>query len=501
MNKKLIVLLVLIVVVGAGLRLARVNREFLGNFAQHQTFYATVVSNFIEDGINPSLPLTKFIGNGRQRPFLGDLPLTVTFVAILCKITGFSIETWGRGLSVVFYLLCLYPLYKVVFALSENKSAAFWSLILFLFSPLLIVYGQSFLLEVPALCLLIWSLYYLFKWREEGGDRFLIISAILVAFSIALRMYYSFYLVPVVYLFFNKYNWNVWRNRQPYIFFILALSVVITWQIYASHAAREYNAITSLQDNLVVFNVTHNFPDPVLFRLDFYKTCIDTLMAKAVTPVGVIMACLGIFFISPKERRVFIILYLAAFVSMFLVAPRKFYEFDFYYIPLVPVICILAGNGFAKLMDRNGIRGFVYVMLGLIIILAMRHSLAPAFITPAEDRNVLRASSYVKEIVPKHSRIIALHGSSVDFLHYCNRVGWTFDIRDNMPTPVRFYQDSIGSAVERLERLRQQGAEFFTVADKEVLKENPILLNCLMQRYRLILEKDDVVIFDLREIR
>ena len=94
---------------GLILHVIGVNRPFLGNFAQHQTDYATVVQRWLETSIAPWDPVMRFLANGKNRLFYGDFPLTLTLVAWFCKLTGSSIEFAGRGLSAILFFLSLFP--------------------------------------------------------------------------------------------------------------------------------------------------------------------------------------------------------------------------------------------------------------------------------------------------------------------------------------------------------------------------------------------------------
>lgn len=495
--------IVFLIAIGSGLllHLLGIGKPFLGNFAQHQTDYATVVSNFIERGINPFLPVMKFIAMGKERLFLGDLPLTMTITAVLCRITSLPVEFCGRSLSAIFFFLSLYPFYRLSVRFTKDRQSAVYALLFYVFSPLTIIYGQSFLLEMPALFFLITSLYLLFKWDNSPNDAALVLSALFASFAIALRVYFAFFLIPVGYIFLSRYRASIFVKRQPYVYLALALSLMVLWQLYAGYAARRYGVLTSMEDNLVVFNVTRNFPDRLMFNPETYKAWLDTFTSQVVTPVGILAAILGISSLASREVRFFFV-YMTVFFGLFFIAPRKFYEFNYYFMPLVPVMSIMAGAGVAKaLKNAKNILVVTIGILGFVAILSLRHSFAPAFITPKEDKNVLEAAHAVREIAPKASRVIASHGSSSSFLYYCNRSGWAFDVSDSLTGTVRFSGDNSGNAVERLERLRAQGAEFFAITNQEDLKKNPSLLKHLTQHYPVAMEESGIAVFDLRQDR
>jgi hypothetical protein len=123
----------LVFFLGIAFHVAGLNHPFLGNFAQHQTDYATVVQRWQETLINPSLPVMRFMARGQNRIFLGDFPLNITLVAALVKAAPISIEVAGRGLSALFFFLSLYPLYRVVLLLFKDTQTAWLTLFLYAF--------------------------------------------------------------------------------------------------------------------------------------------------------------------------------------------------------------------------------------------------------------------------------------------------------------------------------------------------------------------------------
>jgi len=479
-----------------------IQQPFLGNFAQHQTDYATVIQRWLETGIDPLQPVMRFLGNGENRLFYGDFPLNMTLIALICKATGWSIEFAGRGLSAVFFFLSVFPFTRLTQRLFRDNTLSRWALLFYLYSPLTLIYGQSFLLEISALCFGLFAYDAFFRWWENSKIPPLIASGLFFSLMLATRIYFAPLLIPVGILCCLRFRWKVLITFPVYLLFGLALFLPVLWQAYAGHQAGLAGHESSLSDNLRVFM----FNDPV-FRKAFsdphyYLPILKILIAKIVTPIGFILALWGMFFSLKPYRKAgrFLGLLLLSFLPLFLLAPRKFIEFEYYYLPLVPAFALWAAFGVISVMQKGDLgQKSAGVAMAALVLLSVRFSIAPVLIIPDEDRAVLQAAETVRAMTPPGARVIASHGSSSSFLYYTNRDGWEFHLPEQGIQAVRNVQDHEGTAVDRLERFRSQGAAYFALADKRQISQNPSFFAYLSGQYRLIYESKDSLIYSLSE--
>lgn len=481
------------------LHIIGIRQPFLGNFAQHQTDYATVVQRWMDTSISPLHPVMRFIAQGQNRIFYGDLPLTMVLTAWIVKGMGLSIELAGRGLIALFFFFSVLAFYRILRLIFENKTALYASLFFYIFSPLALIYGQAFLLEVPALCLGLWGFYFLLCGVRSLAPRCLVLSGIFFSLMLGLRLYYAPLLVPIVFLLWRQLGWEIFKKRRVYLFFILAMAVPLSWHIFASRQAVLAGYESSLQDNLRVFVFRDSILRQQIIHLRYFLPLFDTVVNKLSTPLGFGLALLGVFSATKKEEKKvvsFLLLAMGCFLSLLFIALRKFVEFEYYFIPLIPLAAILAGLGVEKILADIPIRRWgTVVVTAITLFFSLRHSLAPMLIIPEEDRYVLKAAEIVQAYVPAGSRLIASHGSTTSFLYYCNRDGWAFSLGTVQEPAVRYPSDHFGTTMDRLEHYRIQGAGYFALADKRQKGRDPAFFEYLKKNYQQIYENDHAVIY------
>jgi hypothetical protein len=494
---------VVLILFGVLLHAIGVGRPFLGHFAQHQTDYATVVQRWLSLGLDPLHPFMRFIALGKNRLFFGDLPLNMIAVTLFCQWTHASIEFAGRGLSFLYFLASIFPVYRIARSIFEGRDLALIVLAFYVFSPLTLIYSQLFLLEMPALCLALWAWFSFFLgWKKtESGSRILILSAVFWALCFMTRIYFVLLLIPIVAMFVGRYRWKIFARGEAWCFFLIALLPPVFWQGFAAVMASLAGDQSSLLDNLRVF-VTHDKSvSRAALTAGQYLPILKSLVIKIATPIGFLFSVLAVFF-HESRRRPWIFFLTGTFISFFLlfvIAPRKFIEFEYYFLPLVPVFCFMAVFFLEYLVVRWNIKPWMYgAMFLALVITALRFSLPSVLVVPAEDRNVLLMGKEVRDVSTPSSRVIAAHGASSSFLYYTDRDGWAFPLQEGV-LAVRNQADAVGTAIDRLERFRSQGALYFALVNFERVSLNRALFEYLGQNYPLIFRSGCGLIYSLKE--
>jgi hypothetical protein len=474
------------------LHLIGIRQPFLGNFAQHQTDYATVVQRWVEEPAGPFPSVMRFMARGQNRIFLGDFPLNVTLAALLAK-AGLPIESAGRGLSALFFFLSLYPFYQIALRVFRNKQSAFLALLIFVFSPLTLIYGQAFLLEMTALCYGLIGYYLFLRWRETDSLALLLTAGLSFSMMLATRIYFAPAVLPLIFLFWDKQKARFLARKEAWLFAVVILALPIAWQLYAKQAAQAQNDQSSLADNLKVFAA---FTDPVLrqnfMNPAFFVPIAKTVILKLLNPLGFLFLLSGFTASFPKRTKLFLLSFIFAFLPLFILTPRKFVEFDYYFLPLVPAAALWAAMAVQSL-PAVWLKPRAHLITLIYLGLSLRFSLAPMIKIPDYDKNVLAAAAEVREKVPARARVIASHGTSTSFLYYTHRDGWAFTLEDQITGAVRNLEDTQGDAIERLERFRSQGASYFAVADPSHLQKNPAFFDYLNASYSLISSKPGLI--------
>ncbi|MBN1688188.1 MAG: glycosyltransferase family 39 protein [Candidatus Omnitrophica bacterium] len=495
-----VVLILVVLLLGTTLHLIGIGQPFLGNFAQHQTDYATVVQKWLKTGIDPLHPAMRFLAHGRPRLFLGDIPFTMTIVAIICKITGLGIEVSGRGFSAFLFFLSLIPFYFILRRIFPDKEVVGWVIFFYVFSPLTVIYGQAFLLEIPALTAGLFAYSLFLKGYWDSSKRYFIFSGLFFAVMISLRIYYALLLMPPLLLMLLRCPPRISKIRDSLLLIFISSSLPIAWHVYAYYKGMALDVESSLLDNLRVFVLDDPTRSKMAYGIDYYKPVFYIMMNKLLTPVGIVFVIISVFMMQRGRRNIIAFLWFSifAFSLGFWIAPRKFIEFEYYYLPLVPFLAVLAGLSIFNLLRRFHFKRMIGAsVIFFNILLSIRFSISPLLIIPAEDRYVLEASSEVKEIVPEASRVIASHGSSTSFLYYTERDGWAFQISSGKKRAVRFKDELESNSINQLELYKSQGAEYFAVSDRHQLNREPMLKRYLEDNYERVDDSPRAIVYSL----
>jgi hypothetical protein len=144
-----------------------------------------------------------------------------------------------------------------------------------------------------------------------------------------------------------------------------------------------------------------------------------------------------------------------------LLLPRKFFEMNYYWMPLLPLFCILIGLGVQTLVERGVLAGrLLVVVLGVAVLLSARYAVGPMWRTPQEDRGVVAAGQAVDRLAAIGEPVITMHGTTLDLLYYCRRPGWAIDPR-------------AADLKSRLEECLRAGARWLVIAGAEAQPAAP----------------------------
>lgn len=205
---------------------------------------------------------------------------------------------------------------------------------------------------------------------------------------------------------------------------VLGLAVVpaAAWYWHAARTAAPDSPLArhvfySVRESAAV----HRPPHPVLRSPDFYRQVLDDLAGVVLTPVGLVLLLAGLLDRAWRREAA----WLLAMLILVAALPLKFYEMSYYWMAVLPPLCILAGLGWGVVQRRlRPGRGATACLLIVVLVLSLRYAAGPAFVTPQEDRAVVAAAAAVRELTEEEEPVVTVHGSTIDLLYYCNRPGW-----------------------------------------------------------------------------
>lgn len=407
----------------AAVRLICVSRPLLGNFATKNCVYAMIARNWAEGRaaglFYPTLDLYLLKGDSRSWHML-EFPVSAYLSGGLWKVLGGSLEVWGRATAVAFSVASVAVMF--LFVRRHGHSAATAAALVLALSPVSIIYGQSFMLDASLVFFTLATFYGLDRWLAAGRLGWLLTATVCFALLLLTKVYMLVLLLPLGYMAFRSQRWT----RREYATVLVAAAVaILPVALWSGHALRTAapdspsaaRVYTSLQGNLDVYGP----PDPLLWVPDFYRRVLDNLTGVVLTPVGFMLLLAGILDRRWRQYAA----WLVAMVVLLVALPRKFHEMNYYYMAVLPPLCIMAGLGWQVIQQRvRPGRAAVAGLLLVALLLSFRYALRPALVTPDEDRGVLAAAREVQRLSAENEPVVTMHGTGIDLLYYCRRPGW-----------------------------------------------------------------------------
>jgi 4-amino-4-deoxy-L-arabinose transferase-like glycosyltransferase len=392
-------------------------------------------------------PTLDCLRGGSRSLHLVEWPASAYLTAWLWQTFGGSLDVWGRAVSVGFSVAAVAVLFLLV-RRRHGQTAALAAGYVLALSPVAIVVGQSFMLETSLVFFTLATVYCVDRWglsrfsrrdescvadsrvrRENGTVPFfaigwLLLAGIALALLLLTKIYMLVLLLPLAVMLFGKGDGGLSRRERLLGTLVLgaAIAPAVIWygdamRISAPDHPLSARVFYSVRDSAGA----HFPPHPLLFTPDFYRQVFDDLSTVVLTPVAFMLPLVGLLDRSWRRYAA----WLAAMAILMVALPRKFYEMNYYYVVILPPLCILAGLGWRRIVRRlRPGRVAVAAVLLLGLAASLRYAAKPAWVTPEEDRHVLAAARAVQSLAAEDEPVVTMHGTAIDLLYYCDRPGW-----------------------------------------------------------------------------
>jgi 4-amino-4-deoxy-L-arabinose transferase-like glycosyltransferase len=446
----------------AAVRLPGIGRPLLGNFATKNVVYGMIARNWAEGNASAWYPTLDCLVGGERSLHMVEFPVSAYLTGMAWWLAGGSLDVWGRLTAVACSTLSV----ALIFLLTRRwhgPAVAWGAALTMAFSPVSIIYGQSFMLEASVVTLTLAAMYSLERWLDEEGLGWLLLFALTLSLLLLSKIYMLVLLLPLAALAYRRGSDMEGRRRVRSAVVLVAaiLLSILPAAVWYYDALRIGDADSGLSHRLFYSvrqsSEVHRWPHPLLFEGVFYRDLLVDLATVTLTPVGSALLLCG--FLNPVWRR--LLPWLAAMGVLVIALPLKFHEMNYYYLVVLPPLCVLVGLGWERVQTRAGLRKLPTAALLLLgLALSLRYSVKPAFVTPREDRGVVAAGRGIQALAQPEEPVVTVHGSTIDLLYYCDRPGWA------LPPGTRSFE-------RRLAEYRREGARYLAIANLDQLSKHP----------------------------
>ena len=439
-------------------RLPGIGRPLVGNFSTKNVVYAMIGQNWAEGRAGIFFPTLDCLIDGQRSLHMLEFPVSAYLTAAAWKTTGGSLDVWGRATSVGFSAASVVLLFLFV-RRRHGPEAALGAGFCLALSPISVTYGQSFMLEASLVCFTVATFYLLDRWLFNRRAIWLATSAACFALLLLTKIYMGVLILPLA-IGVMRSKSSGRRKLATALLLGLAIMPAAAWYWHAYSTAdpcgpHADHVFYSVRDSASV----HRPPHPILRSPDFYRQVLDNLTGVVLTPVGFALVLAG--FLDRESRRYGA--WLAAICVLVLLLPLKFHEMDYYYMAVLPPLCVIAGLGWRVVYQRIQPTTTATVLLVLVgLIFSARYAGRAAFVTPHEDRAVVAAGRAVQQLAEADEPLVTMHGTTIDLIYYSNRSGWA--VAPDTP--------NLNTVLEDYHR---QGARYLVVAGPEADSPPPPL--------------------------
>lgn len=493
-------LLALIVLSAFVVRLYKFDNPIADWHSWRQSDTSAVSRNFIKYGfdiLHPRFDDLSNVASGRDNPngyrFV-EFPIYNVFQAGLFKIfapikSGFSIEQWGRLVTIFSSLVSMIFLYLIV-KNHRSQLAGLLAAFFFAFLPYNIYFGRTILADTSMVMAILGGIYFFDRFlvilnevKSPDPSRSLkltflfILSILFTASSFLLKPYALFFTLPIIYLAWRVFGFKLVLKWQLWIFTILTLIPLIFWRLWMQQYPQGIPVTAWL------FNAGN-----IRFKgAFFYWIFADRIGRLILGYWGLPIFILGFLSLGGKkmldrvqhdnDKWFFLSFIVASLVYLFVIA-RGNVQHDYYQILIIPSIAIFLGLGgefllkTAKEYFSKTISYFLFAICSVFMLFFSWYFVRDFF--NINNPSIIVAGEAVDRLTPKTAKILAFYNGDTSLLYQTKRQGWS-------------------SLQKSLPEMIEMGADYLILVNPT---ENDYNLG---KTYKMVSAKKEYILFDLHK--
>ena len=423
MKKIELILLFFILLIAFSVRLYKINRPIADWHSWRQADTAAVARNFIKEGFNPFIPIyddmssqTNGLDNPNRYRFV-EFPIYNSLIAAVWSQTGISV-TYARLVTVFITLASTALLYFLARKFSGVTVAA---LAAFFFATIPYnVFYSSTILPAPLMVASILALYLSFaNWLEKEKSVLWAASSILFA-NVAILVWpiALFFMLPVIYLTFQKYGIGAIKRFNLWVFAILSLAPFLAWRFWMG------NFPAGIPNWQFLINEGN-----IRFKGAFFRWLISERLGNLILTVGGFgLFVLGLVKKPEAKEKFFYFSWLASVALYFTVFASGNVRHDYYQVPIVPILAIFMALGIQFLSEKPTEYFNKYVGISTAIVLVLFMYAFGFYQIQGyywiNRPQIVEAGKAVDRLLPKNATVIAPYNGDTAFLYQTNRHGY-----------------------------------------------------------------------------
>lgn len=416
------------------INIINLGNPILDEHAFRQTQTALTSYYIKQDGFKFSYE-TPVVGEPWSIPF--EFPLYQLIVARLSKTFNYPLTNTGKLVSLLFTLLSCFPLFFLLKKLNINKNAIFFSLMLFLSSPLYLFWSGTFMIETLALFFTLNFLYFgvlIYK----GNFQFLNFFFYFVFLTLALLQKITTAIIPLFLLclifliLITKIKNVLVRKRLLIKLFIstaLPVSIAFLWVKYTDFI-KQKNIIGASFTSDALFEWNYgSIEQRYSMALWFHTIFKRNISQSSFLVLGCVGVFLGFFLIKEREIKFVILIMLLLFLLPFFIFTNLHIVHSYYQLANSIFWSVSVGISiFYLIRFFPKYENILYVLLFSFFLFSNYFFFTKSYLQPKElkiseeNSRTLRISNFIKKNTNENQPIVIYgYGWSSEVAFYSER--------------------------------------------------------------------------------
>ncbi len=424
--KNIKLLLIVIMLLGFLVRLYKIDNPVADWHSWRQADTASVTRIYVTDGIDllyPKYQDLSFLQTGIDNPEgyrYVEFPIYNVIHAILVKtLPVFSLEVWGRLLSVLCSLVSIGLMYLI-----GKRFLGEWGGILsaffFAFMPFNIYFSRVILPEPMAVMFALASVIVFNWWIDRQKTGSLILSAVLFCLALLVKPHALFLAaIPMLWLALQKYGLEkTIKERKLWMFFAIVMIPLLVWRVWEGRHPE------GIPHYSWMFNA-----DDLRFKPAFWRWLFgDRIGRMMLGGWGLAIFVLGLVTKSTKREQFMPwVFFVGAFLYMAVLAAANV-RHDYYQTFVVPSVCLLLAKGVLTFWQSNIFDKFLSRIVLVVVIIFMFgfswYDIKELY--KINHPEIVEAGKILDQVAPKDAKVLAPYNGDTALLYQTHRSGWPY---------------------------------------------------------------------------
>jgi hypothetical protein len=370
-----------------------------------------VARNFLE--VDASILYPRIDDNNGNSGIIGmEFPSMNYIHFLVSKSLGYA-HWYGRLINLIISSFGLFFFYKLIRLANFQERIAFISTIL-LASSIWFMFSRKMMPDTYCISIIFMGLYYGIRYLKEKKAYQILLYTLLSSLAVLSKIPAGIFLtIPAIYLFNNRIEFK----EKAVLVAATLPSLVLTYLWYfnwnlklSSEYGNWYNLGLPVKTGLtdIILNL-----DKAIYN--FYFAAFSSYIVFAIFIIGIIL----MFIRKDRNMIIIFILLFAAFILYIFKSGFYFYHHNYYIIPFVPVMALVAGYALS-LIERK------WILLTLLI-LGVGESIANQqhdFFVKESEKYKMSIEQIMKSVSHKDDLILINGNGNPQLIYLSHRKGW-----------------------------------------------------------------------------